>query len=147
MLAFLMVQCTEKKAMPDIQAETDALRQADIAWAEAAQTLEGHLQYFLDDAMVLSPNEPIVMGKEKINEMLTGIYSAPGLALQWQPSHVEVAASGDLGYTVGTYSHSMNDSTGNPINDNGKYMTVWKKQADGSWKVAADMFSSDLAAD
>ena len=145
MLAFLLVQCTEKKAMPDIQAEQDALRQADIAWAEAAKTTEGHLEYFLEDAMVLGPNEPVMMGKKNIQEMLAGLHSTPGFMLHWQPISVEVASSGDLGYTVGSYSFAMTDSAGNPINDNGKYLTIWKKQPDGSWKVAADMFNSDLA--
>jgi ketosteroid isomerase-like protein len=38
----------------------------------------------------------------------------------------------------------MNDPKGSPIMDRGKYVAVWKKQADGSWKVAAESFNSDL---
>jgi len=36
------------------------------------------------------------------------------------------------------------DQKGNPATEKGKYLTVWKKQADGSWKVIEDMFNSDL---
>jgi ketosteroid isomerase-like protein len=40
----------------------------------------------------------------------------------------------------------MNDPSGKPINDRGKYLEVWEKQIDGNWKCAADMWKSDLAA-
>jgi ketosteroid isomerase-like protein len=72
------------------------------------------------------------------------MYQTPGFSLNWQPVKVEVAQSGDLGYTYGTYQLTMNDPAGNPVTDRGKYITVWKKQADGSWKSVADMFNSDL---
>jgi len=59
---------------------------------------------------------------------------------------VEVARSGDLAYIMGAYTLAMKDSQGNPVNDHGKFVEVWKKQADGKWKVEADIFNSDLPA-
>jgi ketosteroid isomerase-like protein len=59
---------------------------------------------------------------------------------------VEVARSGDLGYSQGTYDLTFNDPSGKPMTDRGKYLEVWKKQADGSWKCAVDTFNSDLPA-
>ena len=54
------------------------------------------------------------------------------------------ARSGDLGYTSGTTEDSIKDESGKTKSDKGKYLTVWKKQANSEWKVLYDMFSSDL---
>lgn len=63
--------------------------------------------------------------------------------MKWQVTKVEAARLGDFGYTVGTYEMKMNDPKGNPITDQGKYTTVWKKQADGSWKSVVDRSNTD----
>ncbi|MGH7983124.1 MAG: YybH family protein, partial [Candidatus Udaeobacter sp.] len=72
------------------------------------------------------------------------LLASPGVAISWKTAKVEVARSGDLAYTTGTYELTMNDASGKPINDRGKYVEVWKKQADGKWKVVADIWNSDL---
>jgi ketosteroid isomerase-like protein len=59
---------------------------------------------------------------------------------------VEVAKSGDLACLSGTYELTMNDPSGKPANDHGKYVEVWEKQADGKWKCGADIWNSDLPA-
>jgi ketosteroid isomerase-like protein len=64
----------------------------------------------------------------------------PGFAIQW--SVMKAEAAGDLGYTRGTYELTLQDAAGQPTVDKGKYVTVWKKQADGAWQVAADIFNS-----
>lgn len=145
-LALLVVGCNQQQQPDTRAADEAALRQADIAWAKVATAgqMEEMLGYFLDDAVVLVPNEPMAVGKEAIHTMVGGMFATPGFAIKWQPTKVEVARSGDLGYTLGTAEMSMNDPEGNPMVDRGKYVTVWKKQADGSWKVAVDMYNSDL---
>jgi ketosteroid isomerase-like protein len=70
----------------------------------------------------------------------------PGLNLSWEPSKVEVARSGDLAYTQGTYRMAFPDPHGKPTTDQGKTLEIWRKQADGTWKCVADMWSSDLPA-
>jgi ketosteroid isomerase-like protein len=67
----------------------------------------------------------------------------PGFGLTWKATRAEVSASGDVGYTVGAYEMTMNDATGKPQVDKGKYVTIWKKGADGKWKVKEDIFNSD----
>src|SRR6266498_131357 len=54
--------------------------------------------------------------------------------------------SGEIGFVSGTYELTMNDASGNPVNDRGKYLEVWEKQPDGSWKCGADIWNSDLSA-
>jgi ketosteroid isomerase-like protein len=51
-----------------------------------------------------------------------------------------------LAYTSGTTEATFKDASGETASFKGKYLTVWKKQADGSWKVLYDMFNSDLPA-
>jgi ketosteroid isomerase-like protein len=67
----------------------------------------------------------------------------PGFALQWSPTKANMSASGDLGYTAGSYALTMNDATGRPAIERGKYIEVWKKQSDGSWKALEDIFNAD----
>ncbi|HTA95878.1 MAG TPA: DUF4440 domain-containing protein, partial [Verrucomicrobiae bacterium] len=58
-------------------------------------------------------------------------------------SKVEVARSGDLAYDTGAYSFTRNDASGKPVTATGKYLVVWKKQADGKWKVIQDIDNRD----
>jgi ketosteroid isomerase-like protein len=51
----------------------------------------------------------------------------------------DISASGDLGYTYGTYEFRAVGKDGNPVVEHGKYTSIWKKQRDGSWKVVLDM--------
>ncbi len=59
---------------------------------------------------------------------------------------MEVANSGDLAYVSGTFEETATDASGRPVKDHGKYVEVFKKQADGTWKVVADIWNSDLPA-
>jgi len=147
-LALLVLGCNQQqKPAPDTSAADEAaIREADVAWSKFAEAkqLDGHIGYFLEDAVLLTSNEPILAGKEAIRKMVVDMYAMPGFAVKWQPTKVEAARSGDFGYSLGTYELSMNDPKGTPMMDRGKYVAVWKKQADGSWKVAAESFNSDL---
>jgi ketosteroid isomerase-like protein len=62
-----------------------------------------------------------------------------GTSLSWSPIKADMAASGDLGYTYGNYVFKSKDKDGKIVARHGKYMTVWKKQKDSSWKVVVDM--------
>jgi ketosteroid isomerase-like protein len=62
--------------------------------------------------------------------------------LTWTPVHADMAASGDLGYTYGTYEFRSIGKAGKPSIEYGKYVSIWKKQKDGSWKVVMDMGNS-----
>jgi ketosteroid isomerase-like protein len=61
--------------------------------------------------------------------------------LEFAPTKIEVASSGDLAYEMGTYSLAYQGDD-EQLHDNGKYVVVWKK-ADGNWKAAADIFNTD----
>lgn len=62
----------------------------------------------------------------------------PGTTLVWKPVIVDVAASGEIGYTTGTWELHVPGENGQPIVRTGRYMTIWKRQADGTWKFVLD---------
>ena len=130
----------------DTKAE-QALREADAAWSKAAESkdLDKTVSYYSDDATVLPPNAAAATTKE-IRKIWQDMLASPGVAISWKATKVEVAKSGDLGFVSGTYELTMNDASGKPVTDKGKYVEVWEKQADGNWKCGTDTWNSDLPA-
>ncbi len=110
----------------------------------AAKNLEKSVAFCDEQGAVLSSNVPIANGREAISKLFAGFFALPALKISWHPDRVDVARSGEMGYTSGAYEMSFNDPSGKMISDKGKYVTVWKKQADGSWKVMLDIFNTDL---
>ena len=127
-------------------ADEVTLKNLDADWSKAAgaKDLDKTASYYADDAMVLPPNMAAIHGRPGARGMWQGMFSVAGFGGGWKSSKVEVARSGDLGYVTGTYELSESDPGGKPTTDKGKYLEVWKKQADGSWKCIIDMFNSDL---
>jgi ketosteroid isomerase-like protein len=123
------------------------LRDLDTQWsnAAAAKDVERTIAYYSDEAIVLPPNATKAATKEAIRNTWKDLLASPGLIISWQPTRVEVGKSADMAWVSGTYELTMNDASGKPINDRGKYLEVWRQQADGKWKCAADMWNSDLA--
>lgn len=124
-------------------ADEKAVRDTDEQWSKvaAAKDLDKTVSFYAEDAIVLPPNQAAVTTKDGIRNLWKSLFDS--LAdISWNTTRVEIAKSGDLGYLTGTYKMTLKDGT----KDKGKYCEVWKKQTDGTWKVAVDMFSSDLAA-
>jgi ketosteroid isomerase-like protein len=67
----------------------------------------------------------------------------PGFAISWQADGTAAASSGDLGYSWGTAQITMDGPDGTPMTSQEKYVTVWRKDAAGAWKVVADIFNSN----
>jgi ketosteroid isomerase-like protein len=123
----------------DTKAE-QALRDADEAWSKAAASkdIDKTVSYYSADASVLPPNAPIATTKEAIKKVWADLLASPGLVISWKATKVEVAKSGDLGFVSGTYEITVNDASGKPTTDKGRYVEVWEKQADGNWKCGTD---------
>lgn len=130
----------------DLKASEAALVKADSGWSAAtgAKDSSAFSSFLMDEVVGMAPNAPVQNGKIAFTNLMKGFFSIPGFYVKWQPTKAEVAKSGEVGYTYGAYSLEFNDSTGNKITDKGKYATIWKKQNDGSWKVAVDVFNSDV---
>jgi ketosteroid isomerase-like protein len=131
-------------APPDTRAADEAvIRDADSQWSKtaAAGDLDGTVAYYAEDASVLAPNAPIASDKQSIRGVWASLLGSASVS--WKATRVEVARSGDLAYIQGIYQLTSRDLQANPV-DHGKFVEVWKKQADGKWKVVADSFNSDM---
>ncbi len=138
--------CGENKPPDTRAADEKAIRDLDAQWskAAAARDVDGTVSYYSDDASLLAPNAPIASDRQSIRASWASLLG-PDTSLSWQANKVEVARSSDLAYLVGTYQLNTKDAHGNAVADNGKFVEVWKKQADNKWKVVADIFNSDCA--
>ncbi|HKT52350.1 MAG TPA: DUF4440 domain-containing protein [Candidatus Angelobacter sp.] len=144
-LGLLAVGSMGLSAMKTSSAEAE-LRSADQEWMKvfSAKDLDKSVAFVAPNGSVLSPNAPIATGAEAIRKAFAGFFALPDLHISWSPTVADVSRSSDLGYTQGTYELSFRDSGGKQVSDKGKYVTVWKRQQDKSWKVVADIFNSDL---
>ena len=127
----------------NVDQQKAALMEADKAWAQTTTDAEKLMTYFAPDAALSPQGMPVAQGTDAIRQAITGMMAMPGFALTWEAAKADVGASGDLGYTAGAYTLTVNDATGTPMTEKGKYVTVWKKQADGTWKVEQDIFNAD----
>ncbi len=141
-----MVGCASPPPAPppvDLDAARQELMDADRAWVETRNDAAAFAATFTDDAVFLPPNAPRVNGPADIQEVVTMLLGLPGFSIMWEASSAHVSEGGDLGYTLGTYEMTLDDPDSNPTSVLGKYLTVWRKQADGQWKVTADTFNED----
>ena len=122
------------------------LRDLDAQWSAAAgaKDLDKTVSFYSDDAIVMPPNTSAARTKEAIRKLWQDLIASPGFVISWKATKIEVAKSGDLACLSGTYEFAMNDASGKPVNDHGKYVEVWEKQADGKWKCGTDIWNSDL---
>ena len=135
----------QKSAADTRAADEKAIRETDTAFSKAASAkdLEKCMSFYADNALLLDSGAPISRGKTAIRGAFTKMFAIPGFALSWEVTKVEAARSGDLGYSLGTYVMTAKDAGGKAITTKGKYVTVWRKMADGSWKAVADIDNED----
>ncbi len=134
------------KAQPITQAEQDALRAADATYATTlnAGNVDALVAMYTSDAVVLAPGNAPANGSAAIKQMLNGMMGPMKMTIRLTP--VKVSGMGDVAYVVGNYhfSATMKDTTqASPPPDDGKYTEVFEKQADGSWKLAVDIWNSN----
>jgi ketosteroid isomerase-like protein len=138
---------TQLFAASSAQASADTLRQleGEFMKATAEHGSVGYMSYYADDSVELPNGAPIIQGKVNISKTM-GFLDDKNNQLTWTPMGADISASGDLGYTFGTFEFRSKDKDGNLVVDHGKYTSIWKKQKDGNWKVVLDMGNSNSEA-
>ena len=129
----------------DLEAVKAELMARDKAWADAYASAENSTDAFMapfeDGARLLAPDTPLAVGKDAIRAVIEEMEAMPGIETSWSAEAADVSEGGDFGYTTGSYYMNLDGPDGTPIRIDGKYLTVWRRQADGSWKATADMFN------
>ena len=132
----------------DLEKEKQALMNADIEFSKLSEQQgmnEAFFTYLAKDGVLLRPNSLPIEGIEVIKEHLS---KSPddNFTLTWKPSFADVSKSGDLGYTYGVYEFKTTDQNSIPLIAKGTYITIWKKQIDGTWKVVLDTGNQGVGA-
>ena len=100
--------------------------------------------WFAEDAVTLNNGKPAVLGHTAIAAQAQ--WDPKTYQLTWVPQGAQMGPSNDMGFTWGHYEGTGKDAHGQPVTHSGRYMTVWKRMPDGSWKVSLDA-SADEPAD
>ena len=132
-----LYSCTmdpDKKKIENWKQEIIETEQSFAKMAREEGIHKAFVTYAAEDA-VLMRNNDLVIGKKDI-DLLYKNQTSKGLA--WTPDFVDVAVSGDLGYTYGHYTFSYIDSSGKTTENKGVFHTVWKRQSDGNWRFVWD---------
>jgi len=124
-----------------------ALMQTSRNWAKAAATrnADSALAYWSDDAVVLEPDQPALVGKSAIRQMVVGSMKDPKFSITWEPERAAISESGDMGYLIEHNRVTFTDSTNKVRTVYGKAVTIWKKDANGNWKCVVDTFNGTPA--
>jgi uncharacterized protein (TIGR02246 family) len=126
----------------DLSAEAvAAVQAASDAWAltAAESDLEAFLGYYTDDAVVMFEQADDLAGIDAIRGAMTEAMGDPNFDLAFAADRIEAAASGDLAWEHGTWSMTVTGEDGEPATVDGTYLSVWRKEADGTWKCVADV--------
>ncbi len=113
-----------------------AFKQRDFAWIEALYTSDG---------LLLPSTSPPIEGPKAIVEVWKSWSELPNVEIEFGADRVEASSSGDMAYDFGWYTFAFDTDNGR-VEDKGKYIIVWKNVG-GAWKVAADIFNTNLPAE
>lgn len=143
-MMLIITACTQNTI--DQQAEAEKLMEMSRSWAKSVKDkdVEKMLSYWAEDAIVMSPNEPSVVGIEALRGMVERSMNIPGFEINWEPQKAYVSKSGDLGYVIiKNYMTMPVDTLGNTRTIFNKGVEIWKKQENGTWKNVIDISNSD----
>src|SRR2546428_6548912 len=128
----LLTACATTSTMSSNDAEA-YIRSAEPRFITAfnAGNADTIAMFYSDDAVVLAPNAPIARGNAAIRDAFRGMISSAHPTLNFAADRV--VQSGDVAYEYGHYTMQMGSTT-----DQGNYITVWRRQPNGDWKIVED---------
>ena len=142
--ALALNSCSAKQ--PEASDAKTQLRALDTKLGQAidAKDAAAIAAFYADDAVLMPTAEPIVRGKAAIMEEWQHILAIPAFENESKLGGVDVASAGDLAYTYGTYRSRLMGEDGRLAMEPGKWVTVWKKQPNGDWRIAVDTYNTDI---
>ncbi len=118
--------------------------EARFAKDVAARGGAAFADWFAEDGVALGNGQQPVVGRVAI--MKSANWDPKVYQLTWTPTDAVLGPSGDEGYTWGHFEGHSKDANGNPVTTSGRYITIWRKQPDGKWKVVLDAGANEPAA-
>lgn len=139
-LMLVVSSCATVSVNPATEEEAIRARSAAMNRAVTAKDADAIAAFHVPSATAMMPNSPVMTGVAAVREGWRGTVALPNLSLNWQPTSITVARSGDIATEVGSYTMSFNAPQGR-VTDAGSYTTVWQK-VDGNWMIASDIVTS-----
>src|SRR5712692_5513091 len=122
-------------------AQSEILR-LDAEWSRAAQDrdVDRAVSFWADDAIVLPPGSPAIVGKTAIRQFVAKSFETPGFSISWKTTNVAVSRSGDVAYTTGANRVTFSAPDGRLVTVDGKAVAVWRRK-EGAWKCVIDIWN------
>jgi len=142
----LLASCTNEQKMEQTKEQTQqeeaSLMEASRKWSKSFAT-EAYFNFIGEDGIMMPPDQPLLKGHEKIRSVLGQFQSLPGFNVRWVPQEAFVSKSEDLGYVIDKMLVSFDGENGETVNQFQKVVSIWKKDTQGEWKMAVDIWNSD----
>jgi ketosteroid isomerase-like protein len=133
----------------DLERERERLLQRDAEWAALAsegRQVERMLSYWTDDARVYPPGLPVVNGKAALRDYVEGALAIPGFHITWTSSEASLSPDGRMAFMLSTNEVTLPGPDGRPVTAYGRAVTVWRKEPDGDWRCAIDIWNQEAPA-
>ena len=129
----------------DMTGTVAAVRAADSALtlAVSARDVERVIGFYASDATLLPTAKPLIAGRDAIRAEWVELFAIPSFNNTTRLIQVEVAQGGEMAFTRGSYETLLTGQDGKPVTEVGKWVTIWRKQADGSWRIVVDIYNTD----
>lgn len=132
----------------DVRAEKAALLRRDEDWSAAAfegRDVELILSFWADDAVVMPPGRASIVGKDAIRRFVEGSFQTSGFSIRWTTSDAVISADGAMAYLMSRNVATHAESDGTIVSHEGRAVTVWRKDAEGEWRCAVDIWNADAS--
>jgi uncharacterized protein (TIGR02246 family) len=129
---------------PDLKAEAAKIMETDAAWMKdyQAKNAARHASYYAEDGSWYVEGHPKATGREAIQKLAQVLFETE-TGGAWTTTKLVVSEAADFAYQVGAWDAINKAAKGKSTKTIGKFVTVWKKQPDGSWKVQEDIGNPD----
>ena len=139
-VALMLGGCNKAESGGDADSVRQAIKADEAKWNKEfkARDTEGLAGHYADDAYFVASGTT-AEGSTPIRQLFANASTDPAFSVEFASDKIDVAGSGDLAYARGKFTEKYTDKkTGKVMTDSGSYLTVYKKQDDGSWKAVED---------
>jgi len=133
------------QSQAELAAEKALLLARDAEWALVAsegRDVERILSYWTDDAIVLPPGLPAVVGKAALRQYVQGSMQIPGFKITWTSRDVTFSPDQKLAYMFSDNAVTMDGPDQKPVTTRGRAITIWRREPDNEWRCAVDIWNA-----
>ena len=130
----------------NLERERQRVLEQDAEWAAVSskgQDVDRIVAFWTDDARVFAPGLPAFSGKAALRSYVEGALAISGFHITWSTSEANLSPDGQLAYLLSTNAVTMPGPGGQPVTTNGRAVTVWRREPDGNWRCAVDIWNDE----